>query len=149
MTLKIAIVGAGPAGCVLARLLQQSKEGVSVTIFEGEGDIDFRSQGGTLDLHEKTGQAALKAAGLYDEWLKYARFDGEAMVCPKQIPDFLFTPVDLYANTYLQRSSATKISFATSKKTQAQRKKNPSPAVQKSTGPNSANSSITAWPRTP
>ena len=84
MTLKIAIVGAGPAGCVLARLLQQSDEDIAVTIFEGEGDIDFRSQGGTLDLHEKTGQAALKAAGLFDEFLKYARYDGEAMV--------MFTP---------------------------------------------------------
>lgn len=79
MVLKIAIVGAGPAGCMLARLLQHSKQPVEVAIFESEGSIDFRSQGGGLDLHEKTGQAALKAAGLFDEFLKYARYDGEAM----------------------------------------------------------------------
>ena len=86
MTLKIAIIGAGPAGCTLARLLQQSKKDIKVTIFESESSIDFRSQGGTLDLHEKTGQAALKAGGLFDEFLKYARYDGEAMkICDKKL----------------------------------------------------------------
>lgn len=81
MPLKIAIIGAGPAGCMLARLLQASDQHdkIGVTIFEGEGSINFRSQGGTLDLHIKTGQAALKAGGLFDEFLKYARYDGEAM----------------------------------------------------------------------
>lgn len=79
MVLSIAIIGAGPAGCMLARLLQQSKHDISVTVFEAEASINFRSQGGTLDLHESTGQKALKAGGLFDEFLKYARYDGEAM----------------------------------------------------------------------
>lgn len=81
MPLKIAIVGAGPAGCMLARLLQVSDqhEKIEVTIFESEDNLNFRSQGGSLDLHVKTGQAALRAGGLFDEFLKYARYDGEAM----------------------------------------------------------------------
>ncbi|KAF7186852.1 Monooxygenase asqM [Pseudocercospora fuligena] len=79
MPYNIAIVGAGPAGSVLARLLLNSDKQIKVTIFEAEAGIDFRSQGGSLDLHEKTGQAALKAAGLFDEFLKWARYDGEAM----------------------------------------------------------------------
>lgn len=79
MVYKIAIIGAGPAGCMLARLLLQVDQGITVTIFESEAHLDFRSQGGTLDLHVKTGQAALRAAGLFDEFLKYARYDGEAM----------------------------------------------------------------------
>jgi 2-polyprenyl-6-methoxyphenol hydroxylase-like FAD-dependent oxidoreductase len=71
---------------MVARLLQQSNQDIQVTIFEGESNIDFRSQGGTLDLHEKTGQAALKAGGLFDEFLKYARYDGEAMkICDKKL----------------------------------------------------------------
>ncbi|KAL9116891.1 MAG: hypothetical protein Q9187_006579 [Circinaria calcarea] len=74
---KIAIIGAGPAGCTLARLLIHSD--ISVTIFESESSLDFRTQGGTLDLHDNTGLAVLKKAGLYDEFLKYARFDGEAL----------------------------------------------------------------------
>ena len=76
-TLKVAIVGAGPAGCTLARLLL--KNSIQVTVFEGEKGLSIRAQGGTLDLHTETGQKALKEAGLFDEFLKYARFDGEAL----------------------------------------------------------------------
>ena len=77
-SLKIAIIGAGPAGCTLARLLLLKR--ISVVVFEGEESPNVRSQGGTLDLHTDTGLAALREAGLYDEFLKYARFDGEAIV---------------------------------------------------------------------
>jgi 2-polyprenyl-6-methoxyphenol hydroxylase-like FAD-dependent oxidoreductase len=80
MGLKVAIVGAGPAGCMLARLLKyRAGDDIDITIFESEKSIDYRSQGGTLDLHVKTGQRALKEAGLYDEFLRHARFDGEAI----------------------------------------------------------------------
>ena len=77
-TLKIAILGASPASCTLARLLH--RRGIVVTIFEGEDSLNYRVQGGTLDLHTKTGLAALKDAGLYDNFLKYARFDCEAII---------------------------------------------------------------------
>ncbi|KAL9110746.1 MAG: hypothetical protein Q9227_004738 [Pyrenula ochraceoflavens] len=75
---KICIIGAGPAGCTLARLLAKSSS--QVTIFEGDKSLDFRSQGGTLDLRNNGGLLALKEAGLYDEFLKHARFHGEAMI---------------------------------------------------------------------
>lgn len=85
---RIAIIGAGPAGCILARLLLNAS--IPVTVFEGEKSIDFRSQGGTLDLHTQTGQRALREAGLYDEFLKYARFDGEALsVVDKSLQAYL------------------------------------------------------------
>ena len=74
---KVAIIGGGPAGCTLARLLLNAH--ISVTIFEREASPNFRTQGGTLDLHTSTGLKALKAAGLFDEFLKYARYDGEAL----------------------------------------------------------------------
>ena len=76
-SLNVAIVGAGPAGCTLARLLQSSNVPIKVTIFEREASLDARIQGGTLDLHTDTGIAALKKAKLYDEFLTFARFDGE------------------------------------------------------------------------
>ncbi|KAK5151394.1 hypothetical protein LTS14_009237 [Recurvomyces mirabilis] len=77
--MKIAIIGAGPAGCMLARLLHQRNPSITTTIFESESSINFRSQGGTLDLHIKTGQLAMRQAGLWDEFQKHVRYDGEAM----------------------------------------------------------------------
>lgn len=79
MPFNIAIVGAGPAGCMLARLLTKYDHKFTITVFEAEDSINFRSQGGTLDLHGSTGQAAMRAAGLWDEFQKYARYDGEAL----------------------------------------------------------------------
>ncbi|KAH7128380.1 hypothetical protein B0J11DRAFT_458918 [Dendryphion nanum] len=75
MVPKIAIIGAGPGGCMLARLLHQSS--IPSTIFESESSIDYRSQGGTLDLRASTGLVAMKEAGLYDAFIAHARFDGE------------------------------------------------------------------------
>jgi 2-polyprenyl-6-methoxyphenol hydroxylase-like FAD-dependent oxidoreductase len=79
MPLKIAIIGAGPAGCMLARLLHHKNPDIQVTVFESESALNFRSQGGSLDLHVKTGQLAVRQAGLWDEFLKHCRYDGEAM----------------------------------------------------------------------
>ncbi|PYI28850.1 FAD/NAD(P)-binding domain-containing protein [Aspergillus indologenus CBS 114.80] len=89
MAFKVAIVGAGPAGCLLARLLLHQPK-FAVTVFEAEPSINYRAQGGSLDLHENGGLAALKAAGLYEEFLKHARFDGEALlVCDKQLKPYI------------------------------------------------------------
>ena len=73
---KVAIIGAGPAGTTLARLLTRAS--IPVTIFEGESSMSVREQGGTLDLHEETGLKALRKADLFEEFGKYARYDGEA-----------------------------------------------------------------------
>lgn len=78
MAPEIAIIGAGPGGCMLARLLH--KHNIQATIFEAEESIDYRSQGGTLDLRTDTGLAAIREAGLWDEFHKYARYDGESML---------------------------------------------------------------------
>ncbi|KAK6225909.1 tetracycline resistance protein from transposon [Colletotrichum tabaci] len=42
---------------------------VEAAVFEGEASPDFRSQSGSLDLHTENGLAALKQAGLFDEFL--------------------------------------------------------------------------------
>ncbi|KAJ5093537.1 hypothetical protein N7456_009398 [Penicillium angulare] len=87
--IRVAIVGAGPTGLTLARLLL-NKPNLEVTVFESEKSRNIRPQGGTLDLHPDTGLAALKEAGLWDEFLKNVRYDGEAItVCDKRLHKFL------------------------------------------------------------
>jgi len=61
---KIAIVGGGPGGLTLARLLQQS--GAQVSVYERDQSRSARVQGSALDLHEDSGLAALEAAGLME-----------------------------------------------------------------------------------
>lgn len=63
---KIAIVGGGPGGLTLARLLQIS--GVDVNVYERDTDKNARVQGSPLDLHDESGLAALTKAGLLDEF---------------------------------------------------------------------------------
>lgn len=87
MSLRIAIIGCGPAGCMLARLLlHQGVPNLTITIFEAEvSDSGRAQQGGTLDLHQNTGIRAIKQAGLYREFLESARFDGSFLdICDKR-----------------------------------------------------------------
>ncbi|MCK2213504.1 FAD-dependent monooxygenase [Actinomadura sp. ATCC 31491] len=77
MSPRIAVVGAGPAGLTLARVLH--RHGHPVTVLERDPAPDARPQGGTLDLHEGLGQRALDKAGLLPEFRELARPEGEAM----------------------------------------------------------------------
>jgi 2-polyprenyl-6-methoxyphenol hydroxylase-like FAD-dependent oxidoreductase len=70
---KIAIVGGGPGGLTLARLLQQS--GAQLSVYERDQSRSARVQGSALDLHEDSGLAALEAAGLIDSFWVHHRPD--------------------------------------------------------------------------
>ncbi|WP_114941072.1 FAD-dependent oxidoreductase [Mucilaginibacter endophyticus] len=61
---NIAIVGGGPGGLTLARILQMN--GANVKVYERDLNREVRVQGATLDLHEESGLKALEVAGLMD-----------------------------------------------------------------------------------
>jgi 2-polyprenyl-6-methoxyphenol hydroxylase-like FAD-dependent oxidoreductase len=68
---RIAIIGGGPGGLMLARLLQC--RGITARVFERDAHAGERPQGGSLDLHAGTGQRAIRLAGLEEAFLQAAR----------------------------------------------------------------------------
>lgn len=97
----IAIIGAGPGGLTLARLLQRS--GASVHVYERDQHPAVRVQGATLDLHLDSGLLALQEAGLMDAFRANYRpgadrlriVDKDAQVLHEETgddPDALFRP---------------------------------------------------------
>ncbi|MFG3102223.1 FAD-dependent oxidoreductase [Streptomyces sp. NPDC048182] len=73
----VAIVGGGLSGLVLARVLHVN--GIGSTVFDLEADRHARVQGGMLDIHVETGQAALRAAGLHEAFLAKVHPGGQAL----------------------------------------------------------------------
>lgn len=59
---KIAIIGGGPGGLTLARLLQL--KGATVKVYERDFSQKARVQGAIVDLHYESGLKVIKAARL-------------------------------------------------------------------------------------
>ncbi|CAM0139142.1 hypothetical protein VKS41_007825 [Umbelopsis sp. WA50703] len=74
---KIAVIGGGPAGLTLARVLKVN--GLQSAVFELDAQAASRDQGGTLDMHPESGQVALKAAQVWEEFQKFARYEADTM----------------------------------------------------------------------
>ena len=74
--LRIAIIGAGPGGLTLARILQ--KNGMECSLFELDQDRYFRDQGGIVDLHPQSGQLALQEAGVFEDFQKFSLPEAES-----------------------------------------------------------------------
>jgi len=94
-SLNIAIVGGGPAGLTLARILHV--HGIAATVFEREAHAAERPQGGTLDLHADSGQLALRQAGLEAEFLRIARYDDQGNRLLDKQAQVLFEDADTSA----------------------------------------------------
>ncbi len=75
---RVAIVGGGPGGLTLARLLQT--KGVRVKVYERDKDSTVRQQGATLDLHYESGLKALRESGLIEEFRRNYRPDAGRLI---------------------------------------------------------------------
>lgn len=86
---KIAIVGGGPGGLTLARLLQQKN--VNVKVYERDIDRNARVQGSPLDLHEHSGLAALREANLLDEFRNSYMIGADKTTITNEQADIVFS----------------------------------------------------------
>ncbi len=75
--LTVAVLGAGPGGLTLARLLQ--RRGFAVKVYERDADRSARLQGGTLDLDADSGQRAIREMRLETEFAAFSRPEGQAL----------------------------------------------------------------------
>ncbi len=85
---RLTIVGGGPGGLILGRLLQQ--KGVAVTVYERDLNRDARVQGSPLDMHEGSGLAALRKAGLLDAFKKAFRPGADRTVIVNEHTEIFF-----------------------------------------------------------
>lgn len=90
--LRIGIVGGGPGGLTLARIL--ATHGISSTVFELDEHEGARPQGGSLDLHTESGLLALKQAGLWAEFECIARYEDQGMRLYDKAATLLFDEDD-------------------------------------------------------
>lgn len=67
---KVVIIGAGPVGLTMAKLLQQNN--INIIVYERDRGPQERIWGGTLDLHKNSGQEAMKKAGLLQTYYDLA-----------------------------------------------------------------------------
>lgn len=102
---KVAIIGAGPVGLTMARLLQQ--KGIDVTVYERDKDPQTRIWGGTLDLHENSGQKAMKAAGLLESYFAMAKPIGRNLADEKG--EVFFSVQPQYESPEINRNDLRKL----------------------------------------
>lgn len=89
---SIGIVGAGPGGLTLARILHV--HGIPATVYEREAHASERPQGGTLDLHADGGQLALARAGLTEGFKSIARYEDQGTRLMDKHATLLFEQAD-------------------------------------------------------
>jgi 2-polyprenyl-6-methoxyphenol hydroxylase-like FAD-dependent oxidoreductase len=89
---QIAIVGGGPGGLTLARLLQMN--GANVKVYERDFNKEARLVGSPLDMHDGSGMAAIIEAGLLDQFKKNFRPGADKMLIVNEHAEICFSDHD-------------------------------------------------------
>lgn len=89
---QIAIVGGGPGGLTLARLLQLKN--AKVKVYERDFNKDARLIGSPLDMHEGSGMEAIIKANLLDEFRKSFRPGADRMLIVNEQAEIYFNDHD-------------------------------------------------------
>jgi len=85
---QVAIVGGGPGGLTLARLLQLN--GAVVKVYERDLSPEVRIQGSTLDLHDDSGLKALEKAGLMNAFKENYRPGADLLMVTDQYANVVY-----------------------------------------------------------
>lgn len=86
---KIAIVGGGPGGLTLARLLQL--KGAEIKVYERDLNASARVQGSPLDMHKESGWAALLKAGLLSEFEQNVLQDADKKIIVNESAEIFYS----------------------------------------------------------
>jgi len=102
---QIAIIGGGPGGLTLARLLQL--QGINVTVYERDYNREARLQGSPLDLHEGSGLAAVYKAGLFETFKRHFRPGADKKLIMNEkaeiaYSDHDFKPLENFGHTHFR-----------------------------------------------
>ncbi|MFZ4860990.1 FAD-dependent oxidoreductase [Sphingobacterium sp. Mn56C] len=86
---QVAIIGAGPGGLTLARLLQI--KGVNVKVYERDVNKDARVQGSPLDMHENSGWQAIRKADLVEAFTKNVRQNADKKIIINEKAEIIYS----------------------------------------------------------
>ena len=86
---RVAIIGGGPGGLTLARLLQLG--GVTATVYERDLNKNARLIGSPLDMHDESGMAALRKADLLDQFKKNFRAGADKKLIVNERAEIFFS----------------------------------------------------------
>lgn len=113
---QVAIIGGGPGGLTLTRLLQL--KGTNVKLYERDFDKDARVQGSPLDMHKESGWLALEKANLLEEFQTNVRQGADKKIIANEQAEIIFSDhktssdqdlINQYSNPEIDRGSLRKI----------------------------------------
>lgn len=102
---RVAIIGGGPGGLTLARLLQL--KGVNAKVYDRDLNKNARLIGSPLDMHDESGMAAIRKADLLNEFKENFRVGADKKLIVNEIAEIFFSdhetkPLEDFGSKYFR-----------------------------------------------